>query len=151
MKIECVIYIGLMMLFVACGSVRRTSEKDVETLREVVRQELTEMSGLGEMHGNARMSEGVSVVVTEVHFSAPDSVGKQYVMREINRRTEAKRRTETEVEVKDSVEVKMQTLEEVKEEAEVHEESNMRVRGRDSIALVLALVLIGLAMMNRRE
>lgn len=123
MRGELYIYIGVMMVMLsACGSYRKSTKEDLEGSRRALT--LSEMSGVGEMHGDARMSEGVSVVETEVHFSLPDSTGEQHITKTVTRRVEAKREADAEVVAEDSVTMRVAEVssEDVEVKTEVEKE-----------------------------
>lgn len=127
MKIEHYIYIGvIMVLLTACGASRKSLEKGSEVERQALA--LSEMSGIGVVRGNARMSEGVSVTETEVHYSLPDSTGQQHVTKTVTRQTDVNRKAEAELVAEDSVNVTdMDMMEEgmkVEEREEKEREGN---------------------------
>lgn len=104
----------------SCGS----SSKSVKRQSKVERQELkmTRMSGIGVVHGDARMSEGVSVTETEVHYSLPDSSGRQHIVKTVIRASEIDRNTNVLIEMEDSMEVTKDIRSAEKEDTEVKEE-----------------------------
>lgn len=143
MKIEHYIYIGVIILVtISCGS----SSKSVKEHSEVERQEwrMTRMSGIGVVHGNARMSEGVSVTETEVHYSLPDSSGKQHIVKAVVRKSEIEKDTDVMIEAEDSMSITEDVSRSEHEDMEVEEEEN-RLSNIHSILIVFIVSAIALA------
>lgn len=143
MKIEHYIYIGVIILvMISCGS----SSKSVKGHSEVERQEwnMTHMSGIGVVHGNARMSEGVSVTETEVHYSLPDSSGKQHIVKAVIRKSEIEKDMDVMIEAEDSMSITEDVSRSEHEDMEVEEEEN-RLSNIHSICLVFIVSAIALA------
>lgn len=143
MKIEHYTYIGVIILvMISCGS----SSKSVKGHSEVERQEwkMTHMSGIGVVHGNARMSEGVSVTETEVHYSLPDSSGKQHIVKAVIRKSEIEKDMDVMIEAEDSMSITEDVSRSEHEDMEVEEEEN-RLSNIHSILLVFIVVAIALA------
>lgn len=140
MKIEHYIYIGvIMVLLTACGASRKSMEKGSEVERQALA--LSEMSGIGVVHGNARMSEGVSVMETEVHYSLPDSTGRQHVTKTVTRQTDMKREADAEVVAEDSVKVKETDM--MKEEMKVEEREDKEREGNGGLNWLGVVLIIG--------
>lgn len=144
MKIEHYIYIGVMLVMLtACGSYRKSTKEDLEGSRRALT--LSEMSGVGEMHGNARMSEGVSVTETEVHFSLPDSTGEQHITKTVTRRVEAKREADAEVVTEDSVTVKVAEVSSEDVEVKTEVEKEVELPTMERLLGVIGLVAVAWA------
>lgn len=107
MKIEQYIVASVvMMMMAACGSYKKNIKEELEADISGKRIELTDMSGIGVMEGNARMSEGMSVQITEIHYSEPDTLGRQHVTKKVVSDVTRNRSLEGEVTKKDSVNAK---------------------------------------------
>lgn len=140
MKIEHYIYIGvIMILLTACGASRKSMEKGSEVERQTLA--LSEMSGIGVVHGNARMSEGVSVTETEVHYSLPDSTGRQHVTKTVTRQTDVKREADAEVVAEDSMKVTETDM--TKEEMKVEEREDKEREGNGGLNWLGVVLIIG--------
>lgn len=121
-------------------------KKSVKEHSEVERQEwkMTRMSGIGAVHGNARMSEGVSVTETEVHYSLPDSSGKQHIVMAVIRKSEIEKDMDVMIEAEDSMSVTEDVGKSEHEDMEVEEEKN-RLSNIHSILIVFIVSAIALA------
>lgn len=140
MKIEHYIYIGvIMVLLTACGASRKSMEKGSEVERQALA--LSEMSGIGVVHGNARMSEGVSVTETEVHYSLPDSTGRQHVTKTVTRQTDVKREADAEMVAEDSMKVTETDM--TKEEMKVEEREDKEREGNGGMNWLGVVLIIG--------
>lgn len=140
MKIEHYIYIGvIMVLLTACGASRKSMEKGSEVERKALA--LSEMSGIGVVHGNARMSEGVSVTETEVHYSLPDSTGRQHVTKTVTRQTDVKREADAEVVAEDSV--KVTDMDMMEDEMKVEEREDKEREGNGGLNWLGVVLIIG--------
>lgn len=146
MKIEHYIYIGvIMVLLTACGASRKSMERCSEVERQAVA--LSDMSGIGVVNGNARMSEGLSVTETEVHYSLPDSSGRQHITKTVTRHAEVKREADAEVVAEDSVSVKVAEV--VEEQAAVVSDKETEAEGgvsRQTVVFVLLVLGVILAL-----
>ena len=102
------------------------------------------MSGIGVVHGNARMSEGVSVTETEVHYSLPDSSGKQHIVMAVIRKSEIEKDMDVMIEAEDSMSITEDVSRSEHEDMEVEEEEN-RLSNIHSILIVFIVSVIALA------
>lgn len=148
MKIEHYIYIGvIMVLLTACGASRKSLEKGSEVERQALA--LSEMSGIGVVHGNARMSEGVSVMETEVHYSLPDSTGQQHVTKTVTRQMDVKREADAEVVAEDSVKVTVTDM--MEEGMKVEEREEKEREGSDGLNWLGVVLIIGIMVWMCKE
>lgn len=121
MKIEHYIYsVVILSVMMSCGSYK----KSIKEHSEVERQEwkMTRMSGIGVVHGDARMSEGVSVTETEVHYSLPDSLGKQHIVKTVIREAEIDKDMDVVIEVENSMSITEDASRSEHEDVEIEEE-----------------------------
>lgn len=139
MRIEQFICIGVMsMLLTGCGAYRKSVDVRVEEERKQFA--MSEMSGIGEMRGNAWMSEGVSVTETEVHYSLPDSTGRQHVTKTVTRTVDTDKSINVEVEKEDSITSKDMKI----------EETENKEMGRDGLQwLVVVMIVAVMGLMYR--
>ena len=148
MKIEHYIYISvILVLLTACGASRKSLEKGSEVERQALA--LSEMSGIGVVHGNARMSEGVSVMETEVHYSLPDSTGQQHVTKTVTRQTDVKREAEAEVVAEDSV--KVTDMDMMEEGMKVEEREDKEREGNGGLNWLGVVLIIGVIVWMCKE
>lgn len=118
-----IIYVVVVaMCLLGCRASRETM-KDTEALRMAERVRLTEVQGVRVVYGSTRMSEGLSVIEQEVHYSAPDSSGKQTVTKTVTRTIKAEKDVESDVQDVDSMTVKDMEQEDEVEASEEHKES----------------------------
>lgn len=118
-----IIYVVVViMCLLGCRTSRETM-KDTEALRMAERVRLTEIQGVRVVYGSTRMSEGVSVMEQEVHYSAPDSSGRQPVIKTVTRTIKAEKDVESDVQEVDSMAVEDMEQEDEVEASEEHKES----------------------------
>jgi hypothetical protein len=118
-----IIYVVVViMCLLGCRASRETM-KDTEALRMAERVRLTEIQGVRVVYESTRMSEGVSVMEQEVHYSAPDSSGRQSVTKTVTRTIKAKKDVQSDVQEIDSMAVKDMEQEDEVETSEEHEET----------------------------
>lgn len=118
-----IIYVVVViMCLLGCRTSRETM-KDTESLRMAEWVRLTEIQGVRVVHGSTRMSEGVSVMEQEVHYSAPDSSGRQSVTKTVTRTIKAEKDVESDVHEVDSMAVEDMEHENEVEASEEHKES----------------------------
>lgn len=130
------------MLLAGCGAYRKSVDVRVEEERKQLA--MSEMSGIGEMRGNAWMSEGVSVTETEVHYSLPDSTGKQHVTKTIRRTVDTDKSITVEVEKEDSITSNNMQIEETKSKIEETEDKEMGRDGLQWLVVVMIVAVMGL-------
>lgn len=143
MRIEQFICIGVMsMLLAGCGSYSKSVDVRVEEERKQLA--MSEMSGIGEMRGNAWMSEGVSVTETEVHYSLPDSDGKQHITKTVTRTVDKDKSIAVTIEKEDSITSKDMKIEETESKIEEAENKEMGRDGLQWLVMVMAIAVMGL-------
>lgn len=130
------------MLLTGCGAYRKSVDVRVEEERKQFA--MSEMSGIGEMRGNAWMSEGVSVTETEVHYSLPDSTGKQHVTKTVTRTVDTDKSINVEVEKEDSITSKDMKIEETENKIEETENKEMGRDGLQWLVVVMIVAVMGL-------
>lgn len=130
------------MLIAGCGAYRKSVDVRVEEERKQFA--MSEMSGVGVMHGNAWMSEGVSVTETEVHYSLPDSTGKQHVTKTVTRTVDTDKSITVEVEKEDSITSKDMKIEETESKIEETEDKEMGRDGLQWLVVVMIVAVMGL-------
>ena len=140
MKIKLFACIGVIIMLLGC-----TAHREVVGVREVESKRVTEIQGVGVVHGTTLMSEGMSIVEIEVHYSLPDSTGKQSRTKEIRRVIETKKEEER------TIDEELKVIEEVTDTVsvmEVCEVEDDKGRGGTSggvlIFLIFMLVLLWL-------
>ena len=139
MKIEhYIVGVVILVLLTACGAYKRSVHEDMDLERRALA--LSDMSGIGVVNGNARMSEGVSVMETEVHYSLPDSSGRQHVTKTVTRQTDVKREADAEVLAEDSISVKVAEV--VEEQAAVVSDKETEAEGGVSRKTVVFVLLV---------
>ena len=120
-----IIYVVVVvMCLLGCRSSRETM-KDTEALRMAERVRLTEVQGVRVVYGSTRMSEGLSVMEQEVHYSSPDSSGRQSVMKTVTRTIKSEKDVESDVQEVDSMAVEDMEQEDEVEASEEHKETMM--------------------------
>lgn len=140
MKIEhYIVGVVILVLLTACGAYKRSVHEDVDVERRALA--LSDMSGIGVVNGNARMSEGMSVIETEVHYSLPDSSGRQHVTKTVTRQTDVKREADAEVVAKDSVKVTDTDM--MEEEMKVEEREDKEREGNGGLNWLGVVLIIG--------
>lgn len=132
----------MSMLLTGCGAYRKSVDVRVEEERKQLA--MSEMSGIGEMRGNAWMSEGVSVTETEVHYSLPDSTGRQHVTKTVTRTVDTDKSITVEVEKEDSITSYNMQIEEIKSKAEQTEQKEMGRDGLQWLVVVMIVAVMGL-------
>lgn len=146
MKIEhYIVGVVILVLLAACGAYKRSVHEDVEVERRALA--LSDMSGIGVVNGNARMSEVVSVMEMEVHYSLPDSSGRQHITKTVTRHADVKREADAEVVAEDSVSVKVAEV--VEEQAAVVSDKETEAEGgvsRQTVVFVLLVLGVILAL-----
>lgn len=138
-----IIYVVVVaMCLLGCRAARETV-KDTEALRMAERVRLTEVQGVRVVYGSTRMSEGVSVMEQEVHYSAPDSSGKQTVTKTVTRTIKAEKDVESDVQDVDSMAVKDIEQEDEVEASEEHKETRIEAEaGGFPWGVVVGLVML---------
>lgn len=143
MRIEQFIFAGVIcMLLAGCGAYSKSVDVRVEEERKQLA--MSEMSGIGEMRGNAWMSEGVSVTETEVHYSLPDSDGKQHITKTVTRTVDKDKSIAVEIEKEDSITSKDMKIEETESKIEETENKEMGRDGLQWLVMVMAIAVMGL-------
>lgn len=143
MRIEQLIFAGVIcMLLAGCGAYSKSVDVRVEEERKQFA--MSEMSGIGEMRGNAWMSEGVSVTETEVHYSLPDSTGRQHITKTVTRTVDKDKRIAVAIENKDSITSKDMKIEETESKIEEAENKEMGRDGLQWLVMVMAIAVMGL-------
>lgn len=138
MKIEHIVVVVVMLVLAACGASKKVVHEEATT--SVKTERMTDITGIEVVHGDARMSEGLSVSEVEVYYSLPDSSGEQHVERMVKRTIETKRDAEVEVISKDSVLTSIQ--ETLAEEVMVeHKEERVKIP-MNMIALYFVVLII---------
>lgn len=120
-----IIYIVVVIVCLLGCRASRETVKDTEALRMAERVRLTEVQGVRVVYGSTRMSEGLSVMEQEVHYSAPDSSGKQTVTKTVTRTIKAEKDVESDVQEVDSMAVEDMEQEDEVEASEEHKETMM--------------------------
>lgn len=138
-----IIYVVVVaMCLLSCRSSRETM-KDTEALRMDERVRLTEIQGVRVVYGSTRMSEGLSVMEQEVHYSAPDYSGRQSVTKTVTRTIKAKKDVESDVQEVDSMAVEDMEQEDEVEASEEHKETMMEAdAGGFPWGVVVVLVML---------
>lgn len=143
MRIEQLIFAGVIcMLLAGCGAYSKSVDVRVEEERKQFA--MSEMSGIGEMRGNAWMSEGVSVTETEVHYSLPDSTGRQHITKTVTRTVDKDKSIAVAIENEDSITSKDMKIEETESKIEEAENKEMGRDGLQWLVMVMAIAVMGL-------
>lgn len=143
MRIEQLIFAGVIcMLLAGCGAYSKSVDVRVEEERKQLA--MSEMSGIGEMRGNAWMSEGVSVTETEVHYSLPDSTGRQHITKTVTRTVDTDKCIAVAIEKEDSITSKDMKIEETESKIEEEENKEMGRDGLQWLVMVMAIAVMGL-------
>jgi hypothetical protein len=120
-----IIYVVVVIMCLLGCRASRETVKDTEALRMAERVRLTEVQGVRVVYGSTRMSEGLSVLEQEVHYSAPDSSGKQTVTKTVTRTIKAEKDVQSDVQEVDSMAVEDMEQEDEVEASEEHKETMM--------------------------
>jgi hypothetical protein len=138
-----IIYVVVViMCLLGCRASRETM-KDTEALRMAERVRLTEIQGVRVVYGSTRMSEGISVIEQEVHYSAPDSSGRQSVTKTVTRTIKAKKDVQSDVQEIDSMAVEDMEQEDEVEASEEHKETMTEAEaGGFPWGVVIVLVML---------
>jgi uncharacterized lipoprotein NlpE involved in copper resistance len=118
-----IIYVVVVIMCLLGCRTRRETMKDTEALRMAERVKLTEIQGVRVVYGSTWMSEGISVIEQEVHYSAPDSSGRQSVTKTVTRTIKAKKDVQSDVQEIDSMAVKDMEQEDEVEASDEHKET----------------------------
>lgn len=137
MKIKAVILCVLLSL-VSCKVTRDgIRSTDVEKIL------LTEMAGLIGVNVSNGTNQNIDWEEVIVYYSQPDSSGKQWKKKEVNRRVKSKTEDSTEVKICEVVQSVMKEREEMEVEEEEHTDGNF---GYD-IDIILFFVFVVLFML----
>lgn len=134
----CPLEILFLLLMVSCGSSKNTSKRSGE---QEIKKDITEnidASGDRNIHENSQKDEEVEMAEIITEYSMPDSLGNQYPMKRIEKRTTKKMSQEGKKVVKEAVSSKSNMVD--RSEERIVEKEDVKTEKKESRQIPMIVV-----------